>query len=105
MGSSAGLPIALGFILGVMPFGLWTWWMLRGEREAREAGVVIATPHRNVRRLPVSELPEQVAYVTAGSFCRVAGSIGFAPSGATLVCTDSARGARPRWRLFETIAA
>ncbi len=105
MGGSAGLPIALGFMLGVIPFGLWTWWMLRGEREARAAGFVVATPHGHVRRLPVSELPQHVAYVSAGSFCRVAGSIGFSPSGATLVCTDSALGAQPRWRLFETAAA
>src|ERR1700730_14697590 len=103
MGSSAGLPIALGFLGGIVPFGLWTWWMVRDERGAREAGGV-AAPHGNVRWLAVPEAPQQFVDVSAGSFCRVAGSIGFTPSGEALVCTPSARGVRPRWRRAQIAA-
>ena len=100
---SAGLSIALGFLVGVVPFGLWTWSMLRNERDTRETGPV-ATPQSNVRRLPLAELPQHFVDVSTGSFCHVAGSIGFTASGETLVCTASARGVRPRWRRSQIAA-
>ncbi len=40
-------PIVLGFVLGIIPFTLWTWWMIRQERSAREnrlPGSIAFTP-------------------------------------------------------------
>jgi hypothetical protein len=33
------MTIAVGFVLGLAPFGLWTWWMVRSERAERAARV------------------------------------------------------------------
>jgi hypothetical protein len=103
MGGSAGLEIALGFLVAMIIFTLWAWWMVRDEREAREVGLV-ATPHGNLLQLPVSEPPHQFIDVSAGSVCHVAGSIGFTPSGEALVCTPSVRRVQPRWRRFQIAA-
>ncbi|MEX1007061.1 MAG: hypothetical protein WD271_04360 [Acidimicrobiia bacterium] len=103
MGGSAGLTIALAFALALVPFGLWTWWMVRADRSVRDARPASATD-ADVRPLPGPEPEPQVALVRLGSYCRVPGSIGFAPSGAALVCTASAPGAPPRWRRFQTAA-
>jgi hypothetical protein len=72
MNGSATLPIALGFVLGIIPFVLWTCWLLRDDRTIREAEL-FATPHAQARRR-------------------------FTPSGETVVGTPSARGIRARWR-------
>ena len=61
MGGSAGLPIALGFLVGIVPFALWTCWMLWLDQRARAAefvavpqGTRAETPapgtHRAIRR-------------------------------------------------------
>jgi hypothetical protein len=51
---SASLPIALGFVLGIIPFALWTCWMLREDRKIRETELLVSPPGR-ARRVPVSE--------------------------------------------------
>ena len=36
MGGTSVTPIVLGFVLGIIPFALWTWWMIHQERSMRE---------------------------------------------------------------------
>ena len=57
--------------------------MLHTEREARRKAGFARAPERQTRPLP-DEAGYGVADVSVGSFCEVAGSIGFEPSGATL---------------------
>ena len=102
MGATSITPIALGFVLGIIPFALWTWWMLRQEHDARAPG--FATSPGHVRQLLVAEPSRRAARVRPGTFCRVAGAVGFTPSGEALVCTASAEGVRPRWRHEQTAA-
>ena len=94
MGGTTVLPIVLGFVLGIIPFALWTWWMIQQERHARVAGFVATSPG-HVSEL-VAQPSRREAQVRAGTFCRVAGSVAFTPSGEALVCTASAEGVRPR---------
>jgi uncharacterized membrane protein AbrB (regulator of aidB expression) len=103
MGATSTTPIVLGFVLGIIPFSIWTWWMLRQERNARVAGFVATAPG-HVSQLLVAEPSRRSAQVRAGTFCRVAGSVALTPSGEALVCTASAEGARPRWRREQTAA-
>jgi hypothetical protein len=97
MNASASQLIALGFVVGIVPFAFWTSLMLREDQAIRKAEL-LATPRGQVRRLPVAEPQQQFTDVRAGSFCRVTGAIGVTPSGETVVCTPSALGIRPRWR-------
>jgi hypothetical protein len=97
MNGSASLPIALAFVLGILPFALWTCWMLREDHAIRTAELV-ATPHGQARRHPAPERQQQFVDVRAGSFCRVSGAIGFTRSGEAVVCTPSTLGIRARWR-------
>ena len=49
MGGTSVIPIVLGFVLGIIPFTLWTLWMLhaeRGARAGRVAGSMAVTPAR-----------------------------------------------------------
>jgi hypothetical protein len=101
MGPSS-VAIALLFTLAIIPFVLWTAWMVHSERVAREAGSA-GTPRQRTRRPPGTP-GSGVADMSVGGFCEVAGSIGFAPSGTTLLCTASARGVQPRWRRAQTAA-
>jgi hypothetical protein len=103
MGATSSTPIVLGFVLGIIPFAVWTWWMLRQERNARVAGFVATAPG-HVSQLLVAEPSRRSSQVRAGTFCRVAGSVARTPSGEALVCTASAEGARPRWRREQTAA-
>jgi hypothetical protein len=97
MNGSASQLIALGFVVGIVPFALWTSLMLREDHAIRQAEL-LATPHGRARRLPVAESQQQFLDVRAGSFCRVTGAVGMTPSGETVVCTPSALGIRARWR-------
>ncbi len=100
---STGLTIALAFALALVPFGLWAWWMVRVDRSERVARPSDAGSAR-VLALPIAEPLPQLASVRVGSFCRIPGSVAFSASGAALVCTASAHGARPRWRRSQTAA-
>jgi hypothetical protein len=47
MGATSVTPIVLGFVLGIIPFALWTWWLIHQERSAsasRVAGSITFTP-------------------------------------------------------------
>ena len=57
-------PIALGFVLGIIPFALWTWWMLRQEHNAHAPG--FATSPGHVSQLLVAEPSRRAARVRPG---------------------------------------
>ena len=63
MGATSATPIVLGFVLGIIPFALWTWWMVRQERNARVAGSVGLTRSGEalVRTAPADDVTVKAA--------------------------------------------
>jgi len=102
MSGTSSTPIVLGFVLGIIPFALWTAWLLRQERAARTTS--LATSNGQARQLLLSAPSRRLVEVRAGSVCQVEGSTAFTPSGEALVCSASAEGVRPRWRPAQTAA-
>jgi hypothetical protein len=100
----------LGFIFGIGAFAAWLVPTLRREHILRlsqaeqKRARITSYRHaaRSARSVAVPVTTTRV--VRAGSFCRVAGSVGRSKHGAMLVCSPMAN-SRPRWRRVDASRA